>query len=70
MEKVEQKQLKMKKITKTKTEINWKAFYQNGGYSNENSNPQSYSEEIEVEYFVDENNPEYYYDEDEDDQEF
>ena len=68
MEKQEQKQLKMKKITQTKTEINWKAFYQNGGYSNENTDPQSYREEIEVEYFVDENDPEYY--DDEYDQEF
>ena len=58
--------MKTKKINKVKTEINWKEFYQNGGYSNENSDPLSYSEEIEIEYFVDENDPEYY---DEDDQE-
>lgn len=58
-------QLKTKKITKVITEINWKEFYQNGGYSNENSDPLSYSEEIEIEYFVDENDPEYY-DDDED----
>ena len=25
--------------------INWKAFYANGGYSNENSDPQSYDDE-------------------------
>ena len=25
--------------------IDWKAFYANGGYSNENSDPQSYDEE-------------------------
>ena len=58
----------MKKITKVETVIDWKQFYQNGGYSNENSDPLSYSEEIEIEYFVDENDPEYY--DDEDDQEF
>ena len=57
----------MKKITKVETVIDWKQFYQNGGYSNENSDPLSYSEEIEIEYFVDENDPEYY--DDEDDQE-
>ena len=60
------KEQKTKKITKVITEINWKEFYQNGGYSNENSDPLSYSEEIEVEYFVDENDPEYYDDDDED----
>lgn len=54
-----------KKITKVITEINWKEFYQNGGYSNENSDPLSYSEEVEIEYYVDENDPEYYDDEDE-----
>lgn len=25
--------------------IDWKAFYANGGYSNENSDPQSYDDE-------------------------
>ena len=25
--------------------IDWKAFYANGGYSNENSDPQSYGDE-------------------------
>ena len=25
--------------------IDWKAFYTNGGYSNENSDPQSYDDE-------------------------
>ena len=25
--------------------IDWKAFYDNGGYSNENSDPQSYDDE-------------------------
>ena len=25
--------------------IDWKAFYANGGYSNENSDPQSYADE-------------------------
>ncbi|MDY4790431.1 MAG: hypothetical protein SO179_07710 [Bacteroidales bacterium] len=58
--------MKTKKINKVKTEINWKEFYQNGGYSNENSDPLFYGKEIEIEYFVDENDPEYY---DEDDQE-
>lgn len=56
--------MKTKKINKVKTEINWKEFYQNGGYSNENSDPLFYSKEIEIEYFVDEYNSEYY-DEDE-----
>lgn len=64
---MEKKELKTKKITKTITEINWKEFFQNGGYSNENSDPLSYSEEIEIEYFVDENDPEYYDDDDDDD---
>ena len=59
--------MKTKKINKVKTEINWKEFYQNGGYSNENSDPLFYGKEIEIEYFVDENDPEYY--DDEDDQE-
>jgi len=59
--------VKTKKINKVKTEINWKEFYQNGGYSNENSDPLFYGKEIEIEYFVDENDPEYY--DDEDDQE-
>ena len=27
--------------------IDWKAFYANGGYSNENSDPQSYDDEDE-----------------------
>lgn len=58
--------MKTKKINKVKTEINWKEFFQNGGYSNENSDPLFYGKEIEKEYFVDENDPEYY---DEDDQE-
>lgn len=57
--------VKTKKI-KTVTIINWKEFYKNGGYSNENSDPLFYSKEIEEEYFVFENDPEYY---DEDDQE-
>lgn len=52
------------KKTKTVTIINWKEFYKNGGYSNENSDPLFYSKEIEIEYFVDEYNSEYY-DEDE-----
>ena len=59
--------MKTKKINKVKTEINWKEFFQNGGYSNENSDPLFYSKEIEIEYFVDEYNSEYY--DDEDDQE-
>ena len=59
--------MKTKKINKVITEINWKEFFQNGGYSNENSDPLFYSKEIEIEYFVDENDPEYY--DDEDDQE-
>ena len=59
--------MKTKKINKVITEINWKEFYQNGGYSNENSDPLFYSKEIEIEYFVDENDSEYY--DDEDDQE-
>ena len=25
--------------------VDWKAFYANGGYSNENSDPQSYDDE-------------------------
>ena len=58
------KQYKIK--TKTVTIINWKEFYKNGGYSNENSDPLFYSKEIEEEYFVFEDEPEYY---DEDDQE-
>lgn len=68
MKKQEQKQLKTKKMVKIETEINWDKFFKNGGYSNENSDPLSYSEEIEIEYYVDENDPEYY--DDEDDQEF
>ncbi|MDY4789439.1 MAG: hypothetical protein SO179_02605 [Bacteroidales bacterium] len=58
--------MKTKKINKVKTVIDWKEFFQNGGYSNENSDPLFYGKEIEIEYFVDENDPEYY---DEDDQE-
>ena len=27
--------------------INWKAFYANGGYSNENSDPQSYDDGLD-----------------------
>lgn len=27
--------------------IDWRAFYANGGYSNENSDPQSYDDEDE-----------------------
>ena len=27
--------------------IDWKAFYANGGYSNENSDPQSYDDDYE-----------------------
>ena len=27
--------------------IDWKAFYANGGYSNENSDPQSYDDEYD-----------------------
>ena len=27
--------------------IDWKAFYANGGYSNENSDPQSYDDEVD-----------------------
>lgn len=56
--------MKTKKINKVKTEINWKEFFQNGGYSNENSDPLFYSKEVEIEYFVDEYNSEYYDDED------
>ena len=26
--------------------IDWKAFYANGGYSNENSDPQSYDDDV------------------------
>ncbi|HBN04392.1 MAG TPA: hypothetical protein DD434_01195 [Bacteroidales bacterium] len=59
--------MKTKKINKVKTVIDWKQFFQNGGYSNENSDPLFYSKEVEIEYFVDENDPEYY--DDEDDQE-
>ncbi|MDD4739713.1 MAG: hypothetical protein PHG98_07175 [Bacteroidales bacterium] len=58
--------MKTKKINKVKTVIDWKQFFQNGGYSNENSDPLFYSKEVEIEYFVDEYNSEYY---DEDDQE-
>lgn len=59
--------MKTKKINKVKTVIDWKQFFQNGGYSNENSDPLFYGKEVEIEYFVDENDPEYY--DDEDDQE-
>lgn len=27
--------------------IDWKAFYANGGYSNENSDPQSYDDSLD-----------------------
>ena len=39
-------------MVKIETEINWDKFFKNGGYSNENSDPLSYSEEIEIEYYV------------------
>ena len=54
--------MKTKKINKVKTVIDWKQFFQNGGYSNENSDPLFYSKEIEIEYFVFEDEPEYYED--------
>ena len=37
--------------------IDWKAFYANGGYSNENSDPQSYDD-----YDLDDGDWEEYYD--------
>lgn len=33
--------------------IDWKAFYANGGYSNENSDPQSYYDESYYDDFED-----------------
>ena len=33
--------------------IDWKAFYANGGYSNENSDPQSYDDDDEYERYDD-----------------
>ena len=33
--------------------IDWKAFYANGGYSNENSDPQSYDDDYEYGRFDD-----------------
>ena len=36
--------------------IDWKAFYANGGYSNENSDPESYNDGC------DEDDPDMYYD--------
>ena len=35
--------------------IDWKAFYANGGYSNENSDPQSYDDDdFDESYYEDE----------------
>ena len=33
------------KLCRQSMAIDWKAFYANGGYSNENSDPQSYDDE-------------------------
>ena len=44
--------------------IDWKAFYANGGYSNENSDPQSYDDEDDYESYYEDEYEEGMFDED------